>query len=174
MERNNRRNDENWLAPVTQELYEKFLKEVAGLIYFDNREECYNVASIPYFVARGHFCKNMDDRHGTLCLGEYGPIMRENGVNFGTDFDTLLSLDKLHPVQKEIYTQWIKLVAKANKGRLIGGKDFLTTLKEEMKQYIINQRDLAIATEMARASVRTKALNKLIGEASQEEGIQNQ
>ena len=174
MDRNNRRNDENWLAPVTQQMYETFLKEVAGMIYFDNRDECYNIANIPYFVARGVFCKNMEDREGALCLGEYGPVILKDRVNFGTDFETLVDLDKKHPVMKEIYTEWIKLVAKANKGRLINGKGYIATLKEETMEYIRAQKEQIIQAATARANMKTVNLTKLLGETSlyNEDGYQ--
>lgn len=173
MERNNRRNDENWLAPVTQTMYENFLKDVAGMIYFDNKDKCYNVSGSPYFVAKGVFCKNMEDREGSLYLGEYGPIMLEkigmlkDRANIGNDFETLFELDKKHPVMKEIYIEWIKLVAKANEGRLINGKGYLATLQKEAHEYIVAKRDNEIQSILGRANNKTVNLVQLLNEVVQ-------
>ena len=173
MDRNNRRNDENWLTPVSQTMFEEFLKNVAGMIYFDNKDKCHNVSGSPYFVARGVFCKNMEDREGVLYLGEYGPIILEkiglikDVVNVGNDFETLFNLDDKHPSMKEIYTEWIKLVAKANEGRLINGKSYLSTLQSEAHEYIVAKRDNEIQSIIGRANKKTVNLVKLLHEASQ-------
>ena len=167
MKRSNKTAAENWLTPVSQQAFEKFVKEVAGLLLLENTDRCLNIGASRFFVAQGHFLKNFEERHGSLYLGEYGPVMHDDENNIGkTDFDRIVRLNELHPIMQEIYIEWIKLVAKANKGRLIHGKTYLQTLQEEANDYICIARDEMIQSIVGKANKQTVDLVKLLNEVS--------
>ncbi|MBQ8908840.1 MAG: hypothetical protein IJY90_00910 [Clostridia bacterium] len=171
--------EESWLAPVSPEIFYKFLKENADLVKSMQKEISLNKREEYgyYYSLMGIYRVKGEEDWETISLGEFGPIrFTREGVK--NDFHLLLHLNEIWEARATLYLNWLRLVAKVNKGRKINGKSYLQSLQDEINNFIASVRDSVISKANDEANLAFSTSSRLChhlinsSEIDQEDGTE--